>query len=110
MNMICEDCDGLGVVRLGQDSGGQTWFIPHLRCGACNGTGQLHMRPDTPPICPRCECEMKVGIAIGPTRSDDMKNALCDPAESLIDHTILTLDDVWKCPECGHSADIRKSL
>lgn len=56
-------------------------------------------------LCPRCKVEMKQGIGINPTTRDAAKRGLGSPA-GLIDHTQLTLDPVWKCPECGHSADI----
>ena len=52
---------------------------------------------------------MKVGIGINPTRPDAARNALSGP-EGLIDHTQLRLDPVLKCPECGHSADLPKTL
>lgn len=56
-------------------------------------------------ICPRCNVEMKVGIGINPTKADIAKNSLGGPT-GLIDHSQLRLDAVWKCPVCGHSADM----
>lgn len=58
-------------------------------------------------ICPRCKIAMGKGLGINPTRPDRYKNALGGP-EVLIDHTMLKLDEVWKCHSCGHSADINK--
>jgi len=48
------------------------------------------------------------GIGINPTKSDADKTGLGLP-EGYIDHTQLRLDEVWKCPACGHSADMKQT-
>lgn len=61
---------------------------------------------DTPMICPRCKVEMGKGLGINPTRPDWMKNALGGP-DGYITAEDIRLDEVWKCRQCGHSADIK---
>jgi len=56
--------------------------------------------------CPRCDVEMKHGIAINPTTPDWLKRALGGP-EPRITHENIALDKVWKCAICGHSADLK---
>lgn len=59
----------------------------------------------TIPTCPRCRVEMGHGIGINPTTSDWLKRALGGP-EPYITSENLRLDKVWKCHQCGHSADL----
>jgi hypothetical protein len=52
---------------------------------------------------------MKSGIGINPTKPDILENSLGGPT-GLIDHSQLRLDAVWKCPVCGHSADMNNTI
>ncbi|CAB4123168.1 hypothetical protein UFOVP29_327 [uncultured Caudovirales phage] len=56
--------------------------------------------------CPSCEVEMKHGIGINPTTPDWLKRSIPHP-EPYITHENITLDKVWKCAICGHSADLQ---
>jgi len=56
--------------------------------------------------CPRCKVEMGRGIGINPTTPDWLKRALGGP-EVPINNDTLRLDEVLKCPRCGHSEDLR---
>lgn len=58
-------------------------------------------------ICTRCKVSMGRGIGINPTTPDIFKGALGGP-KPRIRHEDLVLDEVWKCPKCGHSEDIMK--
>lgn len=58
------------------------------------------------PTCHLCHVAMKQGIAIGPTDPDWLKHSLSDPGGHLINNETITLEDVWKCPQCGHSMDM----
>ena len=60
--------------------------------------------------CPRCDVEMKIGIGINPSLPDWALRSFVDPPEGPIDHTQLRLDQVWKCPRCGHSKDIQPKV
>jgi hypothetical protein len=52
--------------------------------------------------CPRCDIEMKLGIAIRP----EMEwNALYVCQQPMINAETLELIDVLKCPKCGYSDD-----
>lgn len=52
--------------------------------------------------CPRCNIEMKWGIAISP---DMEANALYIHRPPMINTETLELIDVLKCPKCGYSDD-----
>ena len=57
--------------------------------------------------CTRCNVELKVGLAINPTLPDYLKHAVIDPpGPNLITSERLRVDNVWKCPKCGHSEDM----
>jgi len=58
------------------------------------------------PICGRCNVQMQVGLAIGPTLPDYFKHAFIDPAQGYIRAEEMFLEHVRKCPQCGHSQDI----
>lgn len=59
------------------------------------------------PTCPRCRVEMRIGVGINPTTPDWLKRGLGMP-DPYITYEDIRLDEVWKCPKCGHSQDILK--
>ena len=59
--------------------------------------------------CPHCQIPLTVGLGINPTRPDWMKRALSGP-EPYITAEELRLDEVWKCPQCGHSQDMETAI
>jgi rubrerythrin len=76
--------------------------------GILDNQGNLKPEFGGNPICQKCQISMQPGIGINPTRSDEAKWAFGLP-DGWITHENLRLDNVWKCPNCGHSADMKKS-
>jgi len=56
---------------------------------------------ETSMICPKCQVEMKKGIAICP-KIDPYARCIV-PQTDIIPHKALRLIDVFKCPKCGYS-------
>ena len=58
-----------------------------------------------PPKCKKCNTEMKIGIAIK-TQPDELARCIMH-----IDRTIkaedVTIENCWKCPNCGFSEDLK---
>ena len=55
-------------------------------------------------ICYRCKIKMKIGQGIYTESSDNVLHCV---SPGCITYDQLKLVDVWKCPECGHSEDIK---
>jgi len=54
-------------------------------------------------MCTKCKVQMEVGTAI---QTDNRRERSMDFCQQILNHKMLELISVWKCPKCGHSETI----